>query len=43
MEPLPPIAPDRLIRERLCRYATERRGPWMRFTDKMARNYDFDG
>ncbi|BBO70592.1 hypothetical protein DSCA_45220 [Desulfosarcina alkanivorans] len=28
---------------RLCRYATERRGPWMRFTDKMARNYDFDG
>ena len=26
---------------RLCRYAVERRGPLMRFTDKMVRNYDF--
>jgi hypothetical protein len=29
--------------ERLCRYATERRGPLMRFTDKMVHNYDFEG
>jgi hypothetical protein len=28
--------------ERLCRYAVERRGPLMRFTDKMVRNYDFE-
>jgi hypothetical protein len=28
---------------RLCRYATERRGPLMRFTDKIVRNYDFEG
>lgn len=27
----------------LCGYARERRGPLMRFTDKMVRNYDFDG
>ena len=26
---------------RLCRYALDRRGPLMRFTDKMVRNYDF--
>lgn len=29
--------------ERLCGYAKERRGPLMRFTDKIVRNYDFDG
>jgi predicted nucleotidyltransferase len=29
--------------ERLCRYAVERRGPLMRFTDKIVRNYDFEG
>ena len=29
--------------QRLCRYATERRGPLMRFTDKIVRNYDFEG
>lgn len=28
---------------RLCRYALERRGPLMRFTDKIVRNYDFEG
>lgn len=28
--------------ERLCRYAAERRGPLMRFTDKMVRNYNFE-
>lgn len=28
---------------RLCRYAAERRGPLMRFTDKIVRNYDFEG
>jgi predicted nucleotidyltransferase len=28
---------------RLCRYASERRGPLMRFTDKIVRNYDFEG
>ena len=28
---------------RLCRYACERRGPLMRFTDKIVRNYDFEG
>jgi len=28
--------------ERLCRYAVERRGPLMRFTDKMVRHYDFE-
>ncbi|MBR9985047.1 MAG: hypothetical protein KFF68_03980 [Desulfosarcina sp.] len=28
--------------ERLCRYAAERRGPLMRFTDKLVRNYDFE-
>jgi predicted nucleotidyltransferase len=28
--------------DRLRRYAAERRGPLMRFTDKMVRNYDFD-
>lgn len=27
---------------RLCRYAAERRGPLMRFTDKIVRNYDFE-
>ena len=27
---------------RLCRYAAERRGPLMRFTDKMVRNYEFE-
>ncbi|MCB2145438.1 MAG: nucleotidyltransferase domain-containing protein [Deltaproteobacteria bacterium] len=27
----------------LCRYACERRGPLMRFTDKIVRNYDFEG
>jgi predicted nucleotidyltransferase len=29
--------------ERLCRYAAERRGPLMRFTDKIVHNYAFDG
>jgi hypothetical protein len=29
--------------QRLCRYACERRGPLMRFTDKIAHNYDFEG
>lgn len=28
---------------RLCRFAAERRGPLMRFTDKIVRNYDFQG
>jgi predicted nucleotidyltransferase len=28
---------------RLCRYATDRRGPLMRFTDKIVHNYDFEG
>lgn len=28
--------------ERLCRYAVERRGPLMRFTDKIVRNYVFE-
>lgn len=28
---------------RLCRYAAERRGPLMRFADKMVRAYDFEG
>ena len=28
---------------RLCQYALERRGPLMRFTDKMVGNYDFKG
>lgn len=28
---------------RLCRYAAQRRGPLMRFTDKMVHNYHFDG
>lgn len=28
---------------RLCRYASERRGPLMRFTDRIVRNYDFQG
>ena len=28
---------------RLCRYAAERRGPLMRFTDKIVHNYDFEG
>jgi len=28
--------------ERLCRYAAERRGPLMRFTDKMVRNHEFE-
>jgi hypothetical protein len=27
----------------LCDYAKERRGPFMRFTDKMVHNYDFEG
>ena len=27
----------------LSRYAAERRGPLMRFTDKIVRNYDFEG
>ncbi len=27
----------------LCRYAAQRRGPLMRFSDKMVRNYDFEG
>lgn len=29
--------------ENLCRYALERRGPLMRFTDKIVGNYDFKG
>ena len=29
--------------ERLCRYALERRGPLMRFTDKIVGSYDFKG
>ncbi|WP_319407065.1 hypothetical protein [uncultured Desulfosarcina sp.] len=29
--------------QRLCHYASERRGPLMRFTDKIVRNYDFEG
>jgi predicted nucleotidyltransferase len=28
---------------RLCEYAAQRRGPLMRFTDKVAHNYDFTG
>lgn len=28
---------------RLCCFAQERRGPWMRFTDKIVCNYDFEG
>ncbi len=26
---------------RLCRYASQRRGPWMRFTDKIVQAYEF--
>lgn len=29
--------------KRLCRYASERRGPLMRFTDKIVHNYAFEG
>ncbi len=29
--------------ERLCRYASERRGPLMRFSDKIVHNYVFEG
>jgi hypothetical protein len=29
--------------KRLCRYASQRRGPLMRFTDKIVHSYDFQG